>query len=151
MEDSSSPYRLTIKKQLQWRRRYPWIAPELLANKDKPSASTYVYSIGFILSCITRKRPILVLKNDKGCHLLGESRKSCEPHVCQGHFESLRLTSSRDNVWGILTCPTWVAGRFTFFNLHISDSIYSGCKDISLEAPYKKIGATTKTDRKVLV
>ena len=63
MEDSSLPYHLTIKEQLQWRRRYPWIAPELLANKDKPSASTDVYSIGFILSRITRKRHILVLKN----------------------------------------------------------------------------------------
>ena len=66
---------LSVREQLQKRRRYPWIAPELVSGKETPSQQTDVYSVGFVVNCIARRRPIAVLKNVEALAYVDESAK----------------------------------------------------------------------------
>lgn len=66
---------LSVKEQLQKRRRYPWIAPELVSGKETPSEQTDVYSLGYVVNCITRRRPITILKNVEALAYVDECAK----------------------------------------------------------------------------
>ena len=62
-DPSWTKYNLTAEEQRRWRIRHLWIAPELLSGQEKPSATTDVYSLGFVIRCVNSKRLIPLLKN----------------------------------------------------------------------------------------
>ena len=60
--ESKARYRLSKQDMLKWKKKYPWVAPELLSNADSPSAVTDVYSFGYCVKAINDRRPSSRLK-----------------------------------------------------------------------------------------
>ena len=55
--ETRARYQLPKEDMLKWKKKYPWVAPELLSNADSPSAVTDVYSFGYCVRTINNRCP----------------------------------------------------------------------------------------------
>ena len=74
-DPSWTNYKLTADEQRRWRLRHPGIVPKLLSGKEKPSATTDVYSLGFVIGCVNSKRLIPPLKHVRTVSYVDEPGK----------------------------------------------------------------------------